>query len=428
MCCPHIPPRTACCATTRHTKDDQSAHRSCIAVAALATLVTFGAATHTGGQTLGPEERAAQSQLLVLSPTIALTNVGWDDNIYRVSKPEEPIGDFTATLSPALQASLRVGRFNVTGRSRLDFIYFQRTSQFNSIDGDSGVRVELMVGRFLPYVGGAWANTRHDRNFEIDLPIRRITSSGNMGVDLRLSGKTSVGVMRQQSRVDYTGDTIYRGTDLAATLNGRSIIDAAKVRYRVTPLTTVGVVFEQDRSEFATAAERNSDGFRVISVVDFQPLAAVSGTAHVGVRRRKFVDGTIPPFEGTVAGADLAYTLLGRTRFSVSGQRDLAPSYQADQRDYLQTGIELSVTHRLGNMWDVGGTVGRLRLDYGVGGRGAISTSPAEKVYTHGVIVGYRLERMRIDLRVARQTRTSDFLADRRYQATQVVSSVSYGF
>ena len=312
-----------CRASTRQMADDARQRWLCTAVTVLSAVVTVAAATPAVGQTLGPDARPAQSRLLVVSPTIALTDVGWDDNVFRVSKGDHPVGDFTATLSPAAQASLGLGRLNVTGRGRLGFIYFQRTSQFNSIDGDGGGRVELAIGRFLPYVGGDFANARHDRNLEIDLPIRRINSSWNTGVDLRLSGKTSVGVTSQRSREDYEGDTIFRDTDLSDTLSSRSTTNGVRIRYRATPLTTVGVVLEQDRSEFVEAAERNSEGGRVISVVEFQPLAVVSGTANVGVRRRTFVDGTSPPFEGWVAGGDLSLHLAGTN--PVRSQRPARP-------------------------------------------------------------------------------------------------------
>ena len=223
--CPRIPLRMPGDRTTSpHLEDHEGSCRVHAAVAVLAAFVTIGAATHAPAQTLNPEAAPAQGRLLVLSPTIALTNVGWDDNIFRVNKADGPTGDFTATLSPAIQASLQVARVNVTGRSRLDFIYFRDTSQINSIDRDGGGRVELSLGRLLPFAGGAWANARHRRNFEIDLPIRRLDSSWNMGVDLRLSGKTTIGVMTQRSREDYQGDTIYRDTDLAQYLRARATI------------------------------------------------------------------------------------------------------------------------------------------------------------------------------------------------------------
>ena len=58
----------------------------CTAVTVLSAVVTVGAATPAVGQTLGPEATPAQSRLLVVSPTIALTDVGWDDNVFRVNK------------------------------------------------------------------------------------------------------------------------------------------------------------------------------------------------------------------------------------------------------------------------------------------------------------------------------------------------------
>ena len=111
-------------------------------------------------------------------------------------------------------------------------------------------------------------------------------------------------------------------TSQTLSVRGRRSM-ASRIRYRLTPLTTVGADVEQDRSEFVDAAERNSDGFRVMSVVEFQPLAAVSGSAHVGVRRRTFVDGTIPPFEGLVAGGDLSLHLAGTN--PVRSQRPARP-------------------------------------------------------------------------------------------------------
>ena len=78
----------------------------------------------------------------------------------------------------------------------------------------------------------------------------------------------------------------------------------------------------------------------------------ISGRAQVGVRRRTFDDGSVSPFHGTIARADVAYTLLGRTRMAVSVQRDLSSSYRADQRDYLQTGVDC----RSPTGWGTGGT------------------------------------------------------------------------
>jgi hypothetical protein len=417
-----------CCLTTALSITDGARRRLCIAAA----LVALGTSTPVIAQTDIPENARVLFESLAVSPSMQLTDVGWDDNVLRVSKANHPTGDFTATLAPEVQAWLRLPGLRVRGRSEVDFVYFKEFSQFRSVDTDNSARVELLLGRLTPYVGGAWSNTRHRRNFEIDDPVRRVESSWDAGTDVRLTGKTSIGLMTRGAHVDYKGDTVYLDTDLARYLGATARADGARVRYAATPLTTVGADVEQYRNRFALVPERNSDGVRVTSVVEFKPLAQVSGRASFGVATRRFLDGSFPPFRGTVALIDLGYTLLGRTRFAVGARRDLSYSYRADQRDYLQTGVELSVTHQLANAWDVQGTLGRFRLAYGLGDSsgtgGPAGDSLAERGVSYGVDVGYRVGSTRVGFQVGRQARTSDFAAERGYTETRIASSLTYGF
>jgi hypothetical protein len=412
------------CFTSSRAIRDKGAGRLRIVTAALAAFVVAGASTPLCGQTGNPDSAATQSSL---SPTIGLT-AGWDDNVFRVNTADNPIGDFTTTISPDVQASLRMSRLRISGRAEVDFIHFRKVSQINSIDVLSTGRVELPLGRLTPYFGGDWTNTRHRRNFEIDLPVRQVDSSWNAGVDVRLSGKTSIGVMRRQSRVDYKGDTNYLGSDLAQYLGASAAITGVEFRYSLTPFTTVGADVEQDRTEFETLTERDSDGVLVASVIEFRPLALVSGSARVGVRKRTFLDGNAPSVRTVVTRFDLAYTLLGRTRFAVTGQRDLSYSYRADQRDYLPTGVELAVTQRVANAWELRGAVGRFRLMYGLGVPNGPLASRSERVLTYRLGIGYHIEKMIVGFEVSRETRTSDFTVNRDYEATRAASSVSYGF
>ena len=394
-----------------------------IATAALVAFVAVGAATPVCGQVSNRDTMPVRSSL---SPTIRLT-VGSDDNVFRVSEADKPIDDFSTTISPAVQAALVRPRLRVSGRSEVDFITFRKVSEINSVDSFGDGRVELLLWRLTPYVGGDWANTRHRRNFEIDLPIRQVDSSWNAGVDLRISGKTSIGVVRRQSRENYRGDTSYLGTDLARYLDATAVTTGAELRHSLTPFTTIGVDVEQDRTEFASATERNSDGFVVASVIEFRPRALVSGRARVGIRRRTFSDGNAPPYRGVITRFDLAYTLLGRTRFAIAGRRDLSYSYRLDQRDYVPSGVELTVNHRVANAWDVVGAVGRFNLDYGLGIPSALA-SRSERGLTYRMGVGYHIQKTIVGFEVSRETRTSDFSVGRDYEATRIASSVSYGF
>jgi Putative beta-barrel porin 2 len=388
-------------------------------VAASIGLAMCFAATPVRGQMSAPAEAPR-----VIAPTLSITNLGWDDNVFRVGEEADPAGDFTATVSPSLVASIPWSRLQFTGAGKLDFNYFQRFAAIRSIDRDSRAAVAIALGRLRPHVGGSWTSARHRQNFEIDFPVRRVDRSWDAGVDIYVSAKTSIGLWYRRSRGGYTGETVYLGSDLASLLGDTATVRGVGVRYALTPLTTVGAEVERDNERLPLAPERNANGLRVTSLVEFRPLALVSGAARMGVRSRTFSDRSAPSFQGMVTNVDLSYTLLARTRFTVRSQRDLSYSYRPGERDYLQTGTEGMVTHRLGTAWDIGGSVGRFKLLYGL-----IERSPrAERVHYYGVDVGRTMLRSRVGFQVARQTRSSDFSAGRQYEEMRISSSVTYSF
>ena len=390
-----------------------------IAVAACIAVAVSCAASPVYGQMLAPVEASR-----VIAPVIQITNLGWDDNVFRAGQDTEPVGDFTATVSPSLQASIPWSRMQFTGAGQVDFNYFQRVEEFRSIDTDSRAGVAVLLGRLRPHVGGSWTNASNRRSFEIDLPVRRVDRSLDAGVDVNVSPKTSIGLWMRRSHSEYTGQTIYLDSDLASLLGGTVSVTGVGVRYALTPLTTVGADVEQDHERLPHAPQRNNDGLRVTSVVAFRPLALVSGEARIGVRSRTFNDRNAPPFHGMVTNIDLNYTLRGRTLLTVRAQRDLSYSYRAGERDYLQTGIEGLVTHRIGTAWDIVGSVGRFNLLYGLSDRNA----RVERVLSYGVDVGRTMLRSRVGFQVARQTRSSDFSAGREYEEMRISSSMTYKF
>jgi hypothetical protein len=397
-----------------------------------ATFVTLiGVATPVRGQSSGePDDARVQLGPLALSPAIRLTNFGVDNNVFHES--ENPTSDTTATVSPVLEAWLGLPLVRMTGRSEVDLVYYNELSHLRSLDTDNSARVELLLRRLTPHVAGRTASTRHRRNLEIDAPVRRLEEAAVVGAELRLTEKVSIDAMATRSRVAYDGDTVYLDSDLALALNRTATGEGVTVRYTLTPFTTVGLHAERQRDRFDFTPARDSDSFRIMPVVEFKPLALVSGRAQVGLRRRTFLDGQTSEFRGIAALVDLRYTLLGRTRFDISAQRDLAYSYRLAQQEYLLTGVNLAVTQRLAVAWDVRANVGRSRLTYRVedsAGIAVIATdSPAETVLSYGVDVGYSVGTARLGMQVSRQERQSALSPRREYERLRLASSVTYGF
>jgi hypothetical protein len=232
------------------------------------------------------------------------------------------------------------------------------------------------------------------------------------------------------------------------------------MRYAVTPLTSILLTADRTTADFDTHSERNAVDVRFMPSVEFSPLAAISGRAAFGVQRRRFdTPGQgRDTFTGTVATVDLNSTILERTRLGVTVRRQLQYSYLEEVADYLESGFDFNLYQNVGNAWEVGGNVGRYRLNYREASVSAAATAPPivvdtapggiviaapadaaaaaatrelpdETVLSSGAELRYRFGRARLGLRVDVRTRTSDEPAiSRGYNRYRVGRSFSYGF
>ena len=123
---------------------------------------TSGEAPPTAPIRLGP---------LALAPTLTVSNLGWDSNVFQVDA--DPASDFTGTARPETQAWLRLGPARLRGRSALDFVYFQDHPSERSVDADNEARLDLPLARIRPYTTARWIRAREPFGFEIDQRIRR---------------------------------------------------------------------------------------------------------------------------------------------------------------------------------------------------------------------------------------------------------------
>jgi hypothetical protein len=367
---------------------------------------------------------------LALAPVIRLTNFGHDSNVFNTE--DNVKGDVTAMLSPSAEAWLRLPRAHLNARSEFDFYYFKELTSLRALDTDTAARLELPLNRLTPYVEGTLENTRHRQNLEIDAIARRRTDGVTVGADLRLTGKVTAGAYARRSRLEYKPNSLYLQTDLARVLNHTSAAEGIDLRYALTPLTTVAVNVDRARDRFEFAADRHSNSFSVSPSVEFKPFALVSGRASVGFRSRRFLTGGVPDFNGTVAFADLTYTMRERTRFAVAARRELEYSYIVGLRDYIVGDVTASVMQRFGESWDARGSLGRGRLTYRQPSTpttpGAKAISP-ETVLTVGVDVGYNVARTRVGFQLEHRGRQAERGGSNRdYRRLRIGSSLTYAF
>lgn len=400
--------------------------RKCLVLLVCGVLFAPAAAAQSSEDPV--ETARIQFGPLGLTPTVALTNLGVDTNVfYTVDDPKK---DFTLTLSPGLDSWFRAGRTRLHTRARVDFVYFHTYSSERSIDGALDLRYEARLNRLVPYVEASGRSGRQRLGYEIDLRSRRSDRTLRVGLDARIAGKTTIGVFGKRARVEYDSDAQFFGTYLSEVLNREAESVGVSYKQALTPLTTVVVEASDIRERFTHSSTRNSDSARVDVGFDLASSALISGTGRIGYRKLDGVGGAVPEYRGVVAVVDAGYVLLAATRFTVRFDRDIEYSYEADYPYYLRTGVSATITRHLSETWDIQGTAGRQHLGYRLQ-TDRLSPSAildrADRVDTVGGGVGYHFGRnVRFGINLDHYTRRSP-LTLRHYEGFRFGTSVTYG-
>jgi len=373
---------------------------------------------------------------LALAPSLTLSNFGWDSNVFLQPAEAESTGDFTATTSPRIQGWLRFGPTRMSGRGRLDFVYFQNHPSERSVDEYYDGRLDLPLGRVTPYVSGRWVSAKPRFGFEVDERVQRHEQTGVAGADFRLGPRTNIDVAARRYRVEFDDTNGLQDPFTSQLYDFTSRGVSLDLRHELTSYTSVGVTVDRHEDRFDLDPSRDSDSLEISSGFEFKPLALISGKAYFGWLRIDLVEPGSPSFGGVVGSVDLAYTLLGATRLAVQLERDVSYSAVQNQPAYLLAGVNASVNHRLGEGWDVGGHMARYRLSYGLfeSSPESVVPNPAsdafrEIVNDNGVAIGYRFgPAMRLAFELRREDRSSEVGAARDYERIVAGMSLYYGF
>ena len=377
-----------------------------------------------------PDETTGRFRLgpLRFTPSIALTNLGVDDNVFN--DDTDPKSDTTGGLGPAVNLWMRVGRSRLNGQVSGQYVYFREYENQRSWSTTDQLKWEFPLGRVTPFIAGSYANTRTRPGFEIDSRAHQIAQAVTVGTTVTLSGVTSLMLAGARSSVRFDENETFAGADLAQALNGTQQTESLQLRLRLTPLTTfvVGADALQDRLDEASI--RNANSIRVMPGFELKPAALISGRVLVGFRRFDALSSRVPDYQGVIADVGATY-IAGATKFVLRVSRDLNFSFEETDPYYALTDLGLTITQRMGRGWDVMARGGRQTLAYRQLAAPVLAPERRPRtdvVRQYGGGFGYRVGRiMRIGLDAIYYRRNSTQVADRDFTGFRYGLSISYG-
>jgi hypothetical protein len=365
---------------------------------------------------------------LGITPKFAIKDFGVDTN--PSNSPDGGDRDLTFTVSPGVDTVLRVGRGRLSGKTTLDYVYFNESESLRSFNINQDARAEVVLNRLSPFVTGAYLHTRQRPNLEIDERVQQNTRSAGAGVGVRLGSRTKLEAEGRQTRITF-GEGTYGDPDIAEALDRDSDVYGVTTAITLTPLTTFLIRGERNLDRFVSSPVRDSDSVTILPGFNFKPAALISGKVMVGYRHFDARDASVPDFGGLVGEVDASYTWREQTRFGFKANRSLEYSTEDFHPYFVVNSGGVELTQSIGVRWFAAVRGGRARLVYRDFVSPAVTSTDevgrSERVDTYGLGFGRVLRsdlRVGVDLNYTRRTSTE---AVREYDGYRVGVSISYG-
>ncbi len=283
-----------------------------------------------------------------LTPTLAVTNLGWDNNVFNSGRG---FRDTSAVIAPGLNYVWPLNeQLRIWGNGGLNIAYFARAASERYVDVFGSGNFELKGRRLAFFGGGRGGRYRGRFSIEIDERLKRSDAHAHIGLRLQLSRRTNFEIvtrgreLRHDQGQSVDGDDVKAGLDL----NARSL--EVNLRHALTRKTTLIANAGRAEDEFPSEpTERDkAQSRRYLGGFSFSPKALLRGTVLVGL-------------EAYPAGIDQAITPYRGMIFAVSSE--LPVSRQAKLGFHVERGLDYAVARSQ--------TVGELRnafvrLNYGI--------------------------------------------------------------
>ena len=360
-----------------------------------------------------------------LAPGLTVREIGWDSNVFDEPPEQSPKEDWVAAVQPDVSAfsQLRFVRFSAYAGSELT--YYRTYESERSTGHAARARIDLMLSRVRPFIGGGHTDTRTRPNGEIDVRADRELEEVSGGLAFDIS-PTSLFYGSSYHASERYENAVEDGVDLSQTLTRDSFNYQLGIKTDITPLLSVQLFGAYQEDEFEFEPVRNSDSRMATAVFRFAPEAVVTGTVNVTFRDMVFVDPGLKPYRGFTGTAAMIYPFMEIGRFGVALTRGVEYSFDSLEGYYIEQSANLSYTHRLFGEVDAQVRGGWASFEYD-----ARETIPGhtDTMNTVAASLGYNLRnRTRVALNYEVTRRRSPEFVQRNYDRRRAYVSWLFAF
>lgn len=379
----------------------------------------------------GPDPNNVRVRLgpLMMNPSISLTNLGIDHNVFNDPPGRVPREDFTVTVTPLADFWLRLGPSWLTATVNEQINWYQKYASERTANNTYKLGWSVPGSRVNLKLDGAYINARERPGFEIDTRAARKETQFTGALDFHALARSFVGVSAGRVQTRFSDEAEFDGVNLRTALNRVDQSYSVNFRHQLTPLTTMTLSATRSDARFEFEPVRNTRANSATMSMSFAPLALMTGGFMFGFDDFTPADPALPGYRGLIGNLDLTYVLLGSTRFAVNGGRGVQYSYAAAQPYYVQSRLGGSVAQQIFGPFDVQVRGDISYLDYrDRAGAAVLVEDRRDRVTTVGVGVGFHMGKdLRLSFNVDQSNRDTRKV-EHGYEKFLIGTSLTYGF
>jgi hypothetical protein len=401
-----------------------------LALAAVLLAPTTGAAQGVGAGPLtetlldtDPTVGVIAWGRIKFAPGLTIDELGFDSNVF--DQHDEPSEDYVIRGRPDVSMFSLLRFAKISAYAGSDMQYYRTYDSERSIGHQYRARVDFLLSRVQPYIGGGQTRNRTRPNGEIDVRADQQKTELGAGIAFSLGPNQAVfaGVTRFQ---DEFKDGVEEGVDLSTTLNHYSDTYKGGLRTDLTPITTLTLEAEFTKDIFELAPLRDMDNKIVTASLRIGAAAMVTGAVSVSYHDTSPTDPLVEQFRGITGEAALGYAIMEFGRINLTFNRSLEYSFDEAEALYLENSLSLSYTHRLFGQVDVQARAARSLFDYSY--REGVPPHQ-DRLDTAAGSLGYNLaNRTRIAVNYEVTERKSPAFVERNYDRVRIYLSWLYAF
>lgn len=292
-------------------------------------------------------------------PRFLLTDVGYDNNVYRLPERRDPVGDYTFTSSLPIAAHLLLReRWIFSFRYNPSYVFYAQETRERAFNHNFSPSFRwLMFNRLVLSGSYLYQHARMRANSESDFRTYETRQNARVQLVYETGRRTSLGVsfiytLRRYDDLKFPGVTI--PYSLILDRDERSVQGELYYQIWTDSQLFIEAGFGDISFVHSETQWKDSYTYYIYPGIQFPILGRLTGTLSLGYKILDPYRAKKKGFAGFVGRTGLEYRLR-RFRFRTMYQRDTQISYWTENVFYIEDRLGVGVSFYMSQ---------RIRLDY----------------------------------------------------------------